>query len=159
MLDAVELAMGNIPFRVADPERILPQRYYDEGFFKLESEKLWPHVWQMACRLEQIPNVGDWVEYFILGKSVIVVRTNDGVKAYHNTCRHRGVRLARGHGNCKAQGFICPFHGWRWNMEGKNTFVYGKHMFSERQLDQADLALVPMPGRALGRLRLHQLRR
>ena len=64
MLDAVELAMGNIPFRVADPERILPQRYYDEGFFKLESEKLWPHVWQMACRLEQISNVGDWAEYF-----------------------------------------------------------------------------------------------
>jgi Ring hydroxylating alpha subunit (catalytic domain) len=53
------------------------------------------------------------------------------------------VQIVSGHGNCKTQGFICPFHGWRWNIEGKNTFVYGKHMFSEKQLDQADLALVP----------------
>ena len=28
-------------------------------------------------------------------------------------------------------------------MHGENTFVYGKHLFSEHQLDQADLNLVP----------------
>jgi hypothetical protein len=39
------------------------------------------------------------------------------------------------------QGFICPFHGWRWNMDGKNTFIYGRSKFSERQLEQTDLAL------------------
>lgn len=130
-----------VPFRVTNPERIPSKRYYDEEFYRLECERLWPHVWQMACRLEQIPNLGDWVEYTNLGKSVIIVRTREGVKAYHNACRHRGVQLASGHGNCKTQGFICPFHGWRWNMEGKNTFVYGRHMFSEDQLDQAELAL------------------
>jgi phenylpropionate dioxygenase-like ring-hydroxylating dioxygenase large terminal subunit len=98
----------------------------------------------MACRLELIPNVGDWIEYSNLGKSVIVVRSKGGVKAFHNACRHRGVKLAQGHhGNCDIQGFICPFHGWRWNTDGKNTFVYGKHLFSEHQLDQADLALKP----------------
>jgi carnitine monooxygenase subunit len=132
-----------VPFAITDPERIPAKRYYDESFYKAENEKLWPHVWQMACRLEQIQNVGDWVEYGNLGKSVIVVRTKDGVKAFHNACRHRGVPLAQdgGHGNCKTQGFICPFHGWRFNMEGKNTFVYGRHMFSEGQLEEADLAL------------------
>jgi phenylpropionate dioxygenase-like ring-hydroxylating dioxygenase large terminal subunit len=97
----------------------------------------------MACRLEQIPKVGDWIEYSNLGKSVIVVRTRSGIKAYHNACRHRGVQLAQGHGSCEVQGFICPFHGWRFNIDGKNTFVYGRHMFSERQLDQADLDLKP----------------
>jgi hypothetical protein len=51
------------------------------------------------------------------------------------------MRLAKGHGNCRIEGFTCPFHGWRWNIEGKNTFVYGKHNFKERQLDQADIAL------------------
>ena len=136
---------AKVRFSVEDPERIPVQRYYDEGFYEAETKRLWPHVWQMACRLELIPNVGDWVEYSNLGKSVIVVRTKDGVKAFHNACRHRGLPLATegGHGNCKTQGFICPFHGWRWNMEGENTFVYGKHMFSEQQLDQADLALPP----------------
>lgn len=139
----METVSKGVPFQITDPERIPVERYYDEGFYKLECERLWPHVWQMACRLEQIPNVGDWLEYSNLGKSLIIVRTKDGVKAYHNACRHRGVQLVSGHGNCKVQGFTCPFHGWRYNLEGKNTFVYAKHMFSERQLDQADLALAP----------------
>jgi phenylpropionate dioxygenase-like ring-hydroxylating dioxygenase large terminal subunit len=134
----------SIPFEVTNPERIPTPRYYDEEFYRLECEKLWPHVWQMACRLEEIPEVGDWTEYSILGRSVIVVRTKGGVKAFHNACRHRGVPLAQGgHGNCHGQGFICPFHGWRWNMDGENTFVYGRHMFSEEQLDKGDLALRP----------------
>lgn len=132
-----------VPFSVENPERIPTQRYYDEEFYRLETERLWPHVWQMACRLEQIANIGDYVEYTNLGKSVIVVQTKDGVKAFHNACRHRGVPFVGtgDHGNCKTPGFICPFHGWRWNIEGKNTFVYGRHMFSEEQLDSADLAL------------------
>ncbi len=140
-----EKLASDIPFQITNPERIPTPRYYDEEFYRLECERLWPHVWQMACRLEQIPNVGDWVEYSNLGQSVIVVRASEGVKAYHNACRHRGVRLTDdgGHGNCKSQGFTCPFHGWRWNIEGENTFVYGRQLFSEEQLDQADLALRP----------------
>jgi nitrite reductase/ring-hydroxylating ferredoxin subunit len=135
---------ADFPFPITNPERIPAQRYYNEEFYRQECAKLWPHVWQMACRLEQIPNVGDWVEYSNVGKSVIVVRTGDGVKAYHNACRHRGVMLNDGaHGNCASKGFICPFHGWRWDINGKNTFVYGRHMFGEGQLGEADLALKP----------------
>ncbi|MCB2079636.1 MAG: aromatic ring-hydroxylating dioxygenase subunit alpha, partial [Novosphingobium sp.] len=104
--------------------------------------------WQMACRLELIPEVGDWVEYSNVGKSVIVVRTESGVKAYENHCRHRGVPIAGGngnsHGNCAKSGFICPFHGWKWNMDGENTFVYGEQLFSKDKLDPAELALKPV---------------
>ena len=141
MAEGVDAPFQPVPFQIVDPERIPTPRYYDEEFYRLETERLWPHVWQMACRLEQIPNVGDWIEYSNLGKSVIIARTKDGVKAYHNACRHRGVQLAKGHGSCEIQGFSCPFHGWRWNIDGKNTFVYGRHLFSEKQLDQADLDL------------------
>jgi phenylpropionate dioxygenase-like ring-hydroxylating dioxygenase large terminal subunit len=132
---------------VSEPDRIPVQRYYDEEFYKAETEHLWPHVWQMACRLEQISGLGDWVEYQNLGRSVIIVRTDDGVKAFHNACRHRGVPFAGGrgndHGNCKSSGFVCPFHGWRWTMYGENSFVYGKQLFSERQLNPVDLKLRP----------------
>ncbi len=152
MLKSADGALRPVPFPVNDPERIPAQRYYDEAFYRLENEHLWPHVWQMACRLEQIPDVGDWVEYSNLGQSVLIVRTADGVKAYHNACRHRGVPIAGGYGNdcgkvasgnCAQSGFVCPFHGWRWNMDGENTLVYGKHLFSERQLNPDDINLVP----------------
>jgi len=145
--------LDRVPLAITDPERIPVKRYFDEGFYKLECERVWPHVWQMACRLEQIPEPGDWIEYSNVGYSVIVVRTREGVKAFHNACRHRGVPFAGGttvdsthstaHGNCAKSGFVCPFHGWRWNMDGENTFVYGRHLFSERQLDEDDINLIP----------------
>jgi phenylpropionate dioxygenase-like ring-hydroxylating dioxygenase large terminal subunit len=139
--DAAKLE--RVPLRVTHPQRIPAQRYYDPAFFELERERLWPHVWQMACRLEEIPEVGDWVEYKILDWSVIVVRTKGGVKAFHNACRHRGVKLADDRGSCEVQGFICPFHGWRWNIEGENTFVYARHLFDEHNLETAELNLKP----------------
>jgi len=136
-----------IPFAVANPQRIPAQRYYAEEFHQLEQEKLWPDLWQMACRLETIPEIGDWIEYENAGRSVIVVRTTMGVKAYHNACRHRGVPFAGGSGhasgNCAKSGFVCPFHGWRWNMDGENTHVFGRHLFDDEQLDPEDLRLVP----------------
>ncbi len=135
----------DIPFKITDPQRIPAPRYYDQAFFDLECRRLWPHVWQMACRLEQIPNVGDWVEYTILDKSVIVVRTESGVKAFHNVCRHRGVPLvSEPFGNSSSEGFTCPFHGWRWNTNGENTFVYGRQLFDEAQLEEDDIALTPV---------------
>jgi carnitine monooxygenase subunit len=152
MLKSVDGALRSVPFPVSDPERIPAERYYDQAFYQAELDHLWPHVWQMACRLEQIPDIGDWVEYSCVGQSVIIVRTDQGVKAYHNACRHRGVPIAGGYGNdsgkvasgnCARTGFVCPFHGWRWNMAGENTLVYGKHLFSQRQLDGDEINLVP----------------
>ncbi|MDE8653304.1 aromatic ring-hydroxylating oxygenase subunit alpha [Novosphingobium album (ex Liu et al. 2023)] len=153
MLKSADGGLRAVPFPIDDPERIPVQRYFDADFYQAELDNLWPHVWQMACRDEQIPEVGDWIEYENVGKSVIVVRTKSGVKAFHNACRHRGVPFAGGaplgsshptaHGNCAKTGFVCPFHGWRWNMDGENTLVYGKHLFSERQMDEDDINLIP----------------
>ena len=124
-------ALEKVPFRIANPELIPAERYYDPEFFELEKKHLWPHVWQMACRLEEIPEVGDYTVYDIFDKSVIMIHTSEGVKGFLNACRHRGVKLAHGPGKCGAEGFVCPFHGWRWNAEGENTFVFGKRIFSE----------------------------
>jgi phenylpropionate dioxygenase-like ring-hydroxylating dioxygenase large terminal subunit len=66
------------------------------------------------------------------------------VKAFKNACRHRGLRLAHGPGHCGLEGFICPFHGWRWNGEGENTFVFGRHYFDETLLDRAEIDLLPV---------------
>ncbi len=63
-------------------------------FARFEEERLWPYVWQVACRLEEIPNVGDFVTYEIVDESIIVVRTSETeIKAFHNVCPHRGRQL------------------------------------------------------------------
>ena len=52
-----------VPWAVQTADRIPKQRYYDPDFYALEAELFWPRVWQMACWLEEIPRVGDFVEY------------------------------------------------------------------------------------------------
>jgi phenylpropionate dioxygenase-like ring-hydroxylating dioxygenase large terminal subunit len=98
----------------------------------------------MACRLEEIPNRHDFVEYEILDQSVIVLRTEDlGVRAFQNACRHRGVRVVSGRGTCET-GFTCPFHGWCYGADGTNTFIPRKKTFAEHNLDPDDIDLVPV---------------
>lgn len=139
------VAGANFPLATVARDRVPAARYYDKEFFALEAEHLWPRVWQMACRLEEITRVGDYVEYSILGRSVIVVRVTEGsepgaIKAYHNACRHRGMQLVTGRGQAP-NGFTCPFHGWCWALDGENKLVFAPNVFDQRQLDRAELRL------------------
>jgi nitrite reductase/ring-hydroxylating ferredoxin subunit len=100
------------------PSEIPTSRYTSREFFELEVERLWKRVWQMACREEDIPNIGDNIVYDIVGMSFLVVRTGaDEFKAFYNSCLHRG-RLLREAGSRCATEFRCPFHGFAWNLDG-----------------------------------------
>jgi hypothetical protein len=87
-----------VPYAMELPDRVPKERYFDPDFYQMEVELLWPRVWQMACRLEEIPQPHDFVEYEFLDQSIIVLRTDDmGVRAFQNACRHRGVKVVEGH--------------------------------------------------------------
>jgi phenylpropionate dioxygenase-like ring-hydroxylating dioxygenase large terminal subunit len=104
------------------PVVIPAEAYVSEAYARAEGDKLWPKVWQPACRVEEIPKVGDYVTYDILDESIIMVRTaKDRIQAFYNVCQHRGRRLTEGCGHT-AQ-FYCRFHGWRWELNGENAFV------------------------------------
>jgi phenylpropionate dioxygenase-like ring-hydroxylating dioxygenase large terminal subunit len=135
---------ATVPHAMQQPDRAPKERYYDAAFFQLEVERLWPRVWQMACRLEEIPEPDDFVEYENVGQSVLVVRTDDGgVRAFQNACRHRGVKVAQGRGSCE-RGFTCPFHGWCYGADGANTHVPQRRTFAEHNLQPGDIDLVPV---------------
>ena len=134
-----------MPHAVEVPDRIPKRRYFDADFYELEVERLWSRVWQMACRLEEIPAPGDFVEYEIFDQSIAVVHTPDrGVVAFQNACRHRGVKVVEGRGNCGDRGFRCPFHGWCYGPDGTNTAVTQRRIFSDHNLVPEDLDLVPV---------------
>lgn len=93
------------------------ERYLSREFHELEVERVWRKTWQMACREEEIPNVGDHVVYEIVNDSFMIVRTTPNeIKAFVNACLHRGRRL-REEGGC-VPNFRCPFHGFTWNLDG-----------------------------------------
>jgi phenylpropionate dioxygenase-like ring-hydroxylating dioxygenase large terminal subunit len=143
MLDERRSALP-VPYAMDVADRVRKERYFDPEFYQLEAELLWPRVWQMACRVEEIPQPHDFVEYEFLDQSIVVVRTDDlGVRAFQNACRHRGVRVVQGRGRCE-RGFTCPFHGWCYGPDGTNTAVRQRRTFAEHNLDPADIDLVPV---------------
>ena len=93
-------------------------RYTSPEFFELEMQKVWRKVWQFACRDEHVPEVGDYYVYDIGRYSVVIVRTENGLKAYHNSCLHRGTKLKPSGSSGWSAELQCPYHGWTWTLEG-----------------------------------------
>lgn len=104
------------------------EAYISPEYAQAEGDKLWSKVWLHAGRVEEIPNVGDYLTFDVGADSILIVRSGpDTLKAYHNVCSHRGRRLVDsppgaqcGHGHKKM--FVCGFHGWRYDLDGKCTF-------------------------------------
>ena len=129
----------------ADPASgiISAESYISRDFAEREAADLWPRVWQMACREEEIPNVGDYYTYDIVDQSVIVIRVApDEIKAYNNVCPHRGRTITEGCGH--AARLFCRFHGWSWQLSGKLAKVVDRHEWPEGQLVDEELDLVPV---------------
>jgi phenylpropionate dioxygenase-like ring-hydroxylating dioxygenase large terminal subunit len=124
------------------PHGISVGRYTDPAFQKLEYERLWNRVWQIAARLDEIPEINDYTTYEIGDQSAILVRVDAStIKAYRNFCPHRGTTLAEGCGAFRGGNIICPFHGWRWDTSGRNKYVLERQEFRDGQLRDADVAL------------------
>lgn len=99
-------------------EDVSIERYYAKDWHDREVEKVWRKTWQMACRLEEISNVGDHVVYEIVHDSLIVVRSSPTeIRAYVNSCLHRGTQLCRDRGHMRH--IKCPVHGITWGLDGK----------------------------------------
>jgi nitrite reductase/ring-hydroxylating ferredoxin subunit len=100
-----------------DVPRVPRARYTDKAFFDLEIERMWPRVWQLACREEEIPEVGDCLLYESPGASLLLVRSSESeIKGYYNTCRHRGMKLCAA--DTSLRQIRCPYHGFTWNLDG-----------------------------------------
>jgi len=121
---------------VAGDGLIAKERYTSRAFLDLEMERLWPRVWQIACREEELGAVGDYVEYTIGDQSILVVRTAPGdLRAFFNACLHRGTRLLEGHGRVRTEGIRCPYHGWCYALDGRLCDVVDRHEFPDLPAD------------------------
>ncbi len=120
------------PEELSEPVTYPVEAFLCPDYARAEHERLWPRIWQMAGRLEDIPKPGDFFTYNIGDESIIVVRADDDtLRAFYNVCPHRGRQLVNSPdatngtwGNAKV--FVCGFHGWSFNRKGENTHVLDK---------------------------------
>ena len=146
-------------FPIEDSCWIPKQRYLDRQFFDAERERLWPRVWQMACRLEEIPAVGDYVEYKISDLSVLLVRHGPGandIKAFHNVCPHRATQLALGSGRSGVVRSCARSTAGAGTSTGRRRWSTGRRASRPSCVTDSELALHECLVVQLGRGGVHQ---
>src|SRR5436190_22236518 len=94
--------------------------YYDPAHYARELEAFWYRQWIAVARAEELAAPGDWRVVRIGTQSIVVLRTDQGeLRAFHNTCRHRGsVLCTEEMGNFARRRIVCPYHAWTYDLQG-----------------------------------------
>ena len=117
-------------------------RYFDPGFAQLERTHLWNKTWLLAGLETELPGAGSYVLFEKLDNSVIISRGKDNkIRAFHNVCRHRASALLL-EPKGKAMRFVCPYHAWGYDLEGRLKSVPDQHDFA--CLDKSERGLIPV---------------
>jgi nitrite reductase/ring-hydroxylating ferredoxin subunit len=93
--------------------------YTSKDYAAREIDDMWPKIWQFACREEHIPKPRDSYVHDLGPYSVLIVRQPDmSIKAFINSCRHRGMQFQANGTRSNLKIIRCPFHGWTWQTDG-----------------------------------------
>ena len=116
--------------------------YIRQDFYDLELEHIWFKSWLCAGREEELPSNGAFTLFERFGRSALIVRGSDGlIRAFHNTCRHRGAPLTR---TCpgQAERFTCGYHNWTYDLNGRLISIPEEYEFGG--LDKSRRGLLPV---------------
>ncbi|MBS0380350.1 MAG: aromatic ring-hydroxylating dioxygenase subunit alpha [Proteobacteria bacterium] len=117
-------------------------RYTDPDFLALERAHVWKRSWLYAGHMDEFPKTGSYLFTRKTGSPIVVVRDKDDtVRAFYNTCRHRGGPLVKDASGC-VPGFVCGYHGWTYALDGTLVNLRDKRDFVG--LDPAQRSLVPV---------------
>ena len=137
--DPARYAKVRLP--LLEAETLPPACYTDPAFFARETERIFRVHWNLVGRADEVPEPGDYCAIDLAGAPAIVLRDDGGeLRAFANTCRHRGSRLVSENGNAKA--ISCPYHGWSYGLDGRLVAAAG--MEKTGNFDPADFGLISL---------------
>ncbi len=102
------------------PGYALAQPFYnDPDIFRADMESIFYREWLFAIAACELEKAGSYVTHQVGAYGIILVRGADSqIRAFHNTCRHRGSILCKSEkGN--APKLVCPYHQWTYELDGK----------------------------------------
>jgi phenylpropionate dioxygenase-like ring-hydroxylating dioxygenase large terminal subunit len=97
-------------------------------------------TWQYVGRTAEVAEVGDYFTATILDVPVVVVRGEEGLRAFVNVCRHRRHLVMGGAGNKKV--LQCPYHAWTYGLDG--CLKAAPRSDRERGFDKEEYPLLPL---------------
>lgn len=114
--------------------------YTDPAYFRVDLELIWYRDWLFVGHDCELPKPGHFFTLQVGEYPIVVVRDRDGrLRAFHNSCRHRGSRVCTAERGSNAR-LVCPYHQWTYDLDG--TLLFARHM-GER-FDATGHALKPV---------------
>ena len=118
------------------PSTVAANLYTDPDQFERELSSIFFESWMPAAPSSDVANARDFLVWEELRQSIVIARQDDGaVSAWHNVCQHRGARLADGNGHCEKGRFVCPWHGFQYDLSGALRFAPLRKSFDSEKLE------------------------
>ena len=126
---------------VSEAETLPPACYTSQSVAEAEVNKIFRQTWIGVGRCDGLDAPGAYRALEIAGTPVIILRNKHGaLRAFANSCRHRGARLLQGEGNCRT--ISCPFHCWTYNLDGE--LVAAPRMEETANFDKTEYGLIEL---------------
>ena len=95
-------------------------RYADPEFARRETEAVFGRSWLFVGHADQLRERGDYVRLDQVAQPIILVRAEDDrVRAFFNTCKHRGSALVLDDCGNTGRRLTCPYHAWAYTLSGE----------------------------------------
>lgn len=126
----------------------LPQPFYgDEKIHQADLEFIFFNDWLFIANECELPDPGDYLTLTIDTAPILILRDLNGtLRAFHNSCRHRGsILCTKEKGNTNR--LVCPYHQWTYDLEGTliNT-LYMADDFEQANFPLKSIALENLEG-------------
>ena len=107
-----------------DPNFSLEQKFYtDAEYYKQDLENIFYKDWLFVGHDCELPKTGSYLTVQIGAYPVVIVRdAQGGIRAFHNSCRHRGSRICAAEKGTAAK-LVCPYHQWTYELDGRLLFA------------------------------------
>ncbi|MER8786682.1 aromatic ring-hydroxylating dioxygenase subunit alpha [Mesorhizobium sp. M0983] len=104
--------------------------YWDIAGYQRDLEAIWYRNWLLVCREADLAQPLAFRTFRIGTQEIVVLRDETGeLRAFHNTCRHRGSQLCQqSEGRLRARLITCPYHAWSYSLRGDLVRVPSKSL-------------------------------
>lgn len=112
----------------------IPQEYYySEKHIDGEYISIFEKSWLFIGLTTELVNNNDFITADIAGRSIVVQNFRGNLHAFQNVCAHRFNRIqTENKGN---RPFMCQYHGWAYNQEGKPIGIPQKNTFNPEDIN------------------------
>lgn len=141
----VDMAAGSAVEQWVEPHRIHRRVFVDPAVFDLEMSRIFSSTWVYLGHASEVAEPGSYKATTLGTQPVLLTRdTHGALHAFINACRHRSVLLADDHTHGACRHFVCPYHGWTFDLAGKLVSVPMREHQAAGFKD-ADMGLVRVP--------------